>query len=146
MKTTATARDVMQKKVVTVRPNMLVRELARLLDEKRISGAAVVDGGGALVGVVSKSDLVHHELEGGESFIAPVARLPEGFHVESPDRTTVSDIMTPGAIEASADAPVPELARLMRRRRIHRVFITKGRKLLGIVTTLDLLKVLETGS
>ncbi|MBI5594599.1 MAG: CBS domain-containing protein [Elusimicrobia bacterium] len=143
MKAVMTAGDVMQKRVVSVRPNMLVRELARILDEKRISGAPVVDRDGRLVGVVSKSDLVHHELDDVDAHEAEDSHLPKGFHLESPDRTRVADIMTPTVVEAAREAKVPDLARLMRRRRIHRVFITKGRKLLGIVTTLDLLRLLE---
>lgn len=140
-----TAKDVMQERVVTVRPNLLVRELAKLLDEKRISGAAVVERGGRIVGVVSKSDLVHHELEGADHYVWEEGAMPRGFHVESPDRAVVADIMTPGVVEAAPDAPLSALARLMRRRRIHRVFITEAGRLRGIVTTLDLLKVFEAG-
>lgn len=143
MKPVVTAGDVMQKKVVTVRPNMLVRELARILDEKRISGAPVVDRDGRLIGVVSKSDLVHHELDDVDVHEAEDTHLPKGFHIESPDRTRVCDIMTPAVVEVKKEAPVPDLARMMRRRRIHRVFVTQGRKLQGIVTTLDLLRLLE---
>lgn len=143
MKGQVTAGDVMHKRVVTVRPNMLVRELARLLDEKRISGAPVVDRDGRIVGVVSKSDLVHHELDDVDAHEAEDSHLPKGFHIESPDRTRVADIMTPSVVEVPKDAPVSGLARMMRRRRIHRVFVTQGRKLQGIVTTLDLLRLLE---
>lgn len=139
----STAKDLMQKRVVSVKPGMLVHELAKLLDEKRISGAPVVDHDGHLIGVVSKSDLVHHELEGADVYADSAAKLPRGFHEEAPDRTTVADIMTPAVIEAREDAPARDLAKLMRRRRIHRVFITRGRRLMGIVTTLDLLKLVE---
>lgn len=139
----ATAKSVMKRKVITVKDNLLVRELARIFEDKRISGAPVLDRAGKLVGVVSKSDLVRHECEGSDIYTDAGTPLPSGFHVESPDRTTVADIMTPAVIEASEDAPVSELARLMCRRRIHRVFITRNKRLRGIVTTLDLLKLLE---
>ncbi|MDE2290893.1 MAG: CBS domain-containing protein [Elusimicrobia bacterium] len=142
-KSRRTAADLMHRKVETVRPNMLVGELARLLDSKRISGVPVVDRGGRLVGVVSKSDLVHHETEGADVYESESRPLPKGFHSEMPDRTTVADIMTPAVVEAPPEASVGRLARLMRRRRIHRVFITKGQKLLGVVATMDLLKLLE---
>jgi CBS domain-containing protein len=138
-----TAKSVMKRKVITVKENLLASELARLFEAKRISGAPVVDGAGRLVGVVSKSDLVRHECEGADLYKDSDEPLPKGFHVENPDRTTVADIMTPAVIEATEDAPAAELARLMRTRHIHRVFITRDKRLKGIVTTLDLLKLLE---
>lgn len=143
VKAVVTAKSVMKKKVITVRENLLARELAQLFEDKHISGAPVVDRQGALVGVVSKSDLVRHEVEGADVYSDSEQHLPKGFHVENPDRTTVADIMTPAVITATEDAPAAELARLMRKRRIHRVFITREKRLKGIVTTLDLLKLLE---
>lgn len=142
-KVVATAKSVMQKKVITVKDNLLAGELARLFEAKRISGAPVVDSAGRLIGVVSKSDLVRHECEGADIYRDSDEPLPKGFHVENPDRTTVADIMTPAVIEATEDAPASQLARLMRKRHIHRVFITRDKRLCGIVTTLDLLKLLE---
>lgn len=138
-----TAKSVMRRQVITVKENLLAGELARLFEAKRISGAPVVDREGRLVGVVSKSDLVRHECEGADLYKDSDEPLPRGFHVENPDRTTVADIMTPAVIEASEDAPAAELAKLMRKRHIHRIFITRDKRLKGIVTTLDLLKLLE---
>lgn len=143
IKSLPTAKTVMKRKVITVKENLLASELARLFEAKHISGAPVVDRAGHLVGVVSKSDLVRHECEGADLYKDSDEPLPKGFHVENPDRTTVADIMTPAVIEAAEDAPASQLARLMRKRHIHRVFITKEKRLKGIVTTLDLLKLLE---
>jgi len=53
-----TVRDIMHEKVVTVSPETSVRELARLLADEEISGTPVVDGNGALLGVVSSTDVV----------------------------------------------------------------------------------------
>lgn len=142
-KSSPTAKSVMKRKVITVKENLLASELARLFEAKHISGAPVVDPAGRLVGVVSKSDLVRHECEGTDLYKDSDEPLPKGFHVENPDRTTVADIMTPAVIEATEDAPASQLARLMRKRHIHRVFITRDKRLKGIVTTLDLLKLLE---
>lgn len=51
-------RDIMQTDVVSVTSDMNARELARRLAAEDISGAPVIDGEGALVGVVSQTDLV----------------------------------------------------------------------------------------
>jgi len=145
-----TAKDVMRKKVVSVRPELLVIELASIFENEDISGAPVIDSTGKLIGVVSKSDLVHYQLQKGPErdqyayYRTGVADpLPRGFHVETPDRTRVRDIMTPTIIDAQEDAPVGELARLMRTKHIHRVLITKEDRVRGVVTTMDLVRVLE---
>ena len=52
------AKDVMVTKVVTLRPEMNLREAAVLLLKKKISGAPVVDSDGNLVGVLSEKDLM----------------------------------------------------------------------------------------
>lgn len=146
-----TAKDVMKRKVLSVSPDIFVRELAGILDDRGISGAPVVDGNGTLLGVVSKSDLVHFQREGEHdrdrfAYFKQVQVLPEGYHVEIPDRTRVREIMTPSIIQAGERTPVALLARMMRRKRIHRIFITRGQTLRGVVTTMDLLKIIEAAA
>jgi len=65
-----TVRSVMQTDVVTVRPETSVRQLARLLADEEISGVPVVDGNGALVGVVSSTDVVRLAAEEADVHVA----------------------------------------------------------------------------
>jgi CBS domain-containing protein len=51
------AMDIMTTDVITVDPDMTVQDLAKLLAERGISGAPVVDASGRLVGIVSEGDL-----------------------------------------------------------------------------------------
>src|SRR5205085_4995172 len=55
---TSYIRDVMTGDVVTLSPAMPVREIAALLQEKRVTGAPVVDEAGHVLGVVSELDLI----------------------------------------------------------------------------------------
>jgi len=55
----------------------------------------------------------------------------------------VSDAMTREVVTIPADTKASEIARGLRARHIHRVFVTQGSQLLGIVTAFDLLRVLE---
>ena len=66
--------DVMTRSVITVRPDTPLREVARLLDEHRISGVLVADEQGALLGVVSEADFLV-EAQGGAAR-PPVADRP----------------------------------------------------------------------
>jgi CBS-domain-containing membrane protein len=66
-----------------------------------------------------------------------------GLHVE--DGRQVRDIMTPTVYTVAAETPVPELARAMISGRVHRLFVTRKGRIVGIVTSLDLLELLCEG-
>jgi CBS domain-containing protein len=52
------ARDIMVSPVITVKPSLSVREVARVFLERKISAAPVVDDAGNLVGIISEGDLL----------------------------------------------------------------------------------------
>ena len=60
------AKDVMTSPVLTVAPDATVMDVARLLLERHISAAPVVDGDGTLLGVVSEGDLMRRPEAGTE--------------------------------------------------------------------------------
>lgn len=152
-----TARDVMNPEVLTVRADMRVRELATFLLDNEISGAPVEDAAGKLVGVVSLTDVALAASEGeqmsaekGEDKPAFFARgwqdslAPEeirGFHVVD-DEIEVREIMTPAVFAVGEDAPVGKVASTMLEHHIHRLVVTRGEQLVGIITTSDLLGIL----
>jgi CBS domain-containing protein len=141
------AKDIMRRKVITVERWLSLPELAKLFEEKGITGAPVVDENGAILGVVSQTDLVRVRREASAGVALYHKELEEplsalGIHFEETDASRVESIMTPGAIAFDEEAPVEALAEAMLERHIHRVLITRGDKLAGIVTTMDLLKAL----
>ena len=50
--------DVMTKKVITLKPDQTVSEAVDKLAKHGISGAPVVDGSGAVVGMLTESDIL----------------------------------------------------------------------------------------
>jgi CBS domain-containing protein len=152
---TLTAKDVMNREVLTVRVDLSVRELAAFLTENQISGAPVVDRRGRLVGVVSLSDVAEYDadrsdltadrsnpataLRGWEDRINPEDVRP--LHLETSD-LLVRDIMTPVVYTVPEDTPVPRIAHTMVAGRIHRLFVTRQGRLVGIITSLDLVRLL----
>jgi len=78
-------RDVMSASVVTVSPGTTVRQFARLLADEEISGAPVVDENGALLGVVSATDVVRLAAEDAEVHIASSSLRPEREDFPDPD-------------------------------------------------------------
>lgn len=142
-----TARDVMIHPVLAVRENWTVHELASYFTEKGISGAPVLDAAGRLSGVVSLSDIVDQVTQDRE----PPARASRGSEklydpedlralaIEDGGRL-VSEIMTPTFFTIPDSTPLPKIARTMVAGRIHRLLVTRKSRVVGIVTTLDLLR------
>ena len=60
------ARDVMVRAVVTTTPKTTVKELARLMINRRISGVPVIDRNARLVGIVTEGDLLRRAETGTE--------------------------------------------------------------------------------
>ena len=53
-----TVADVMSSPVISIQPGTDIREVARILTEKRIKALPVVDSSGRIVGIVSRADLI----------------------------------------------------------------------------------------
>jgi predicted transcriptional regulator len=152
MNKTRSVKDVMSADVMTVADEMTTGELARYLTEHEISGAPVVDNQGHLVGVVSMTDIGRHVAE-------PSDFEPSGsteFYRESTgdltlddfgqryveqSAVTVRDVMTPVVHHVQANATLTDAARLMIREHIHRLVVTQGKQPVGIITSMDLLRV-----
>jgi CBS domain-containing protein len=134
---------------------MTVRELASFLSDNQITGAPVVDEHGKLQGMVSLSDIAELEAEEGE--LVPDASDPQAsvrgwedeatseemsaLHLERGE-TTVREIMTPTTYTVPHDTPVSRLAKTMIAGRVHRLLVVRDQRVVGIVTSLDLLKLL----
>ncbi len=149
---TLTARDVMSRNVVCVPKTMDLRDLAKLFLEQGFTGAPVVDEKTDLIGVVSQTDLLYYhltrddELKLDTDFYAAVKvegrAVSRGFQVEDVNTGKVEDVMTPVVHAVLEHAEVGAVARLMTRKHIHRVIVRRGRKVVGIISALDLLRVL----
>ena len=149
-----TAADVMNPNVLMVQEDMTVEELASFLVESEISGAPVVDAAGRLVGVVSVTDLARSDAQGtdhGEDRSSPdffvrewvdTLRRDEVEELQFGGEMRVRDIMTPAIYSVDAETPIPEVAETLIHGHIHRLLVTSGERVVGIVTTSDLLGLL----
>ncbi len=144
------ARDIMIREVICVQQDMDLRDLARLFLEKGITGAPVLDQEGNLAGVISQTDLLYYQLARGDELILESdfyqsvkvegRHLPAGFQVEDVNVQRVADVMTPVVHSVLETSDVDAVARMMTRKHIHRVIVRRGRKVAGIITALDVLR------
>lgn len=127
--------ELMQTDVQTVRPDAVVNDAVVSLAESHITGLPVVDGGGRLVGVISTTDILASEEETED----PAARdtLFEG--------TFVRDLMTPRPLTIAPDATVKEAAQEMLYADVHRLFVMDGDRVIGVLSTTDIVRAVATG-
>jgi CBS domain-containing protein len=146
-----TARDIMSEPVVSVPTSCSLRALAALLNENHITGAAVVNDQGALIGVVSETDVIEREAQVRAGRVAVPARPSSGRDWAPPEVTfeppaatldggTVAEVFTPYVVKAAPDTPVATVAALMVRHRVHRLFIVDGDELAGVVSSMDVMR------
>ena len=142
-----TAKDIMTRKVITVKEDLMVNDLIDLFLEKKISCAPVVDRKKKLVGIVTKTDIIGRFMDldldltlkvGLKDILDSHADMSE-FEVTTETELSVGQIMTPNPITAGENTTVEELAEIMIKNRIHRLIIKKSGKIVGIVSTLDVL-------
>jgi CBS domain-containing protein len=115
------AKDIMTKEIITVSPQMTVKQVAMTLIKNQISGAPVAGKNGKIVGVVSESDIVGKK----------------GKDVQA--------IMSKKVISIAENTQVEEIARLMTTHKIKRLPVMQGDKLVGIVSRADIVSAIAMG-
>ncbi|WP_321917308.1 MULTISPECIES: CBS domain-containing protein [unclassified Paraburkholderia] len=146
------ASDIMTTDVITVRPNASIFEAATLLADHHISGIPVVDDSGAVVGILSESDLLHRVETGtgkpqrswfGE-FLHSTRKLAGEYLKEN--AVKVDDVMTANVVSVSPSTPLSEIADVLERLRIKRVPVLDQGKLVGIVSRANLIRALASAA
>lgn len=142
----ATVRDVMTTRVVSVRKDATFKDIAALLIEHRVSAFPVLDEEGKVIGVVSEADLLSKEAlvaaMGGQA--ARLGRVASPWHGEfaKAAAVTAADLMTKPPVVVTPDEPVTSAARLLYHSRVKRLPVVGVRgELVGIVSRSDVLSV-----
>lgn len=122
--------DYMTREVESVGPDTLLPEVVRILERFNISAVPVLDGN-ELVGVVSRTDLLHvGRRNAGTARRAPSLLVPSH---------RVNGIMRRAPLVVAPQTPLATAARAMTRARIHRIFVVEnGAGLVGVLSTADL--------
>ena len=151
------ARDLMQKDVVAIDGNASLLDAHRLFVEEEISGAPVIDEIGRVIGVLSARDLLRATDEERDTAVVQTnyfreleefsgpdwGRMPEDFQDRLANRP-VSEVMSPDVITVAPDATIAEVAHTLRHHRVHRVLVATNEAFVGLISTFDLIALLET--
>ena len=124
-----TVKDYMSENVVTFTPNTNVLDAARLLVERRISGAPVLDKHGNVVGVLSEKDCLQ-------------ILLRAAYFEEAGGK--VSEYMTRGVKTVNMDDSIVDVAKLFVDEGVKRYPVMRDNVLVGQISRGDVLRALET--
>ena len=134
------AKDVMKTELVTVGENTPVKEIARKMLDHDISGLPVVNGQGEILGVVSELDLMRKQIKPNEPSIwtmiwgmDPDREKQHRDAIRKYMGKTAGDVMTAPAMTVEASDSLEKVGNLMFNKKIKRVFVTEGGKLVGVV-------------
>ena len=113
--------DIMTKRVVVAQPHHTIGHVRQLMERNRIGALPVVGPDNEVLGIVTSSDLLRRHKD------------------ESP----CSRIMSDGVRAVPAYNEVSVAARIMRKHKIHHVVVTKEKKVVGMISSFDLLKLVD---
>ena len=127
--------DVMTIDPVTVGPDASIETAERFLRVNQISGLPVVDDDGALLGVISQTDLL---LAGSPSIGAALRNRPNGLRV--------GELMSSPALTVSLTTAIHDAACRMRDARVHRlVVVDDGDHPVGVLSAMDFVTLFAEG-
>jgi CBS domain-containing protein len=138
------ARDVMTSTVISVQPNATILQAARQMLQHHISGLPVIDHDGGLVGILSEGDFLRRQETSTErrrsrwlEFLMGPGRLAVEYSHSHGSK--VAEVMTTDVHTVTEDTSLEDIVDLMERRRIKRVPVMRGKKVMGMVTRSNLM-------
>jgi len=124
----------MSKDLVTLNPTQSLYDAEKLFNKHSIRHIPVVEGE-RIVGVISRSDLLRisfADLNENEETVDSVVY----------DMYTIPQVMTRVPVSVESDATVKEVAEILAKQSFHSIPVVDNGKLVGIVTTTDLINYL----
>ncbi len=146
------AKDIMTRDVATVPPDASVREAAKLMTDRRLSGLPVIAADGRAVGILTASDLLHRIEMGAErrrtswfaSFFASPDELARQYAKDHGRK--VYEVMSRHIISVLEDASLSEVADVLDSNGFKRVPVTRDGMLVGVISRGDLVRVISQAS
>ncbi len=128
-------KEYMSPTVVSVEPDALIMDAQKLMQEHRIRRLAVVDKGGKLVGLITQDRL-------REVSPSPATSLSVWELNYLLAKMKVKDVMVKDVVTVAPDTTIEEAASLGQSRGIGTLPVIDKGKLVGIITTTDVFKIL----
>jgi len=126
-------RELMIPKPAVVTPHTTMPDALKLMKEKGVHRMPVVDAHGALVGIISETDL--HNATPSSATLLSFWEIPTLLAKITVEMLMVKDVATVGE-----DTPVEDAARIMADRNIGSLPVMDGKHLVGMVSQNDVFR------
>ncbi len=137
-------KDIMTTDLVTIKQDDTIRTLIKTMSDEDVLGVPVVDSDDYIVGVVSAEDILKNESSKNFYYQYAGKKLDLKNFKEDFFDQNVETIMSTDLFTVDPDESINVMAKIMYDKRIHRLLVVQYNKLLGIVTTFDLLKLIAS--
>jgi CBS domain-containing protein len=139
----------MTTNVISIAVDGTIEAAVDLMLSNGISGLPVVDKAGAVVGVISEGDLLHRHETGSERrrswwLRAFASRESQAHDFIAAHSHKVADMMSKNVLTVAPDTDLREIASILEERRIKRLPVVDGGKLVGIVSRANMLQALAS--
>ena len=141
-----TAKDIMEKEVISITPETDIAQAVELLLNNHINGVPVVDG----EGILCQSDLIFQQktisLPPILTFLDGIIPLSSSKKLENEMKkiaaVTVAQAMVADPVTVAPDTSVSDIAAMMVEKHFHTIPVVQDGKLLGIIGKEDVLRTL----
>ncbi|MDH3677045.1 MAG: CBS domain-containing protein [Nitrosopumilus sp.] len=121
-------KDVMISEVSTLDSSAMIKDAAKLMDDKNI-GCIILKNGEIPVGIITERD-----------FVRRIAST------EKPLTSSLTEVMSSPLISIDPNVTIWEAAEEMKVNNIHKLPVLQNNKVIGMITTTDLVEVCSVGS
>jgi CBS domain-containing protein len=136
------AADLMQRDLITVNVDDAMREVERVLVDAQVSSVPVLDDVGTVLGVVSMRDVVTRYAAEGHAGHAGAEddEDTDDFDWRRDDEPCAGDLMTTDLHRVTPATSLARMAQIMVAGGAHRVLVVEDGKLVGLVSSMDVLR------
>lgn len=120
------AKDIMQKYALTVSEDLTAYEGAKIMQENNV-GFLIVQENEMPIGIVTEWDYIHSII---------VNRM-------NPDEVKLKELMRTDIVTVTPDTPTDKVAYMMNQKRVRRVPVIENGKLVGVITSRDILRIFK---
>jgi len=139
------AHQIMTRSVLSVTPDATILEAANVMLRWHVSGLPVIDAAGKLVGIVSEGDFLRRSEIGTQrkrgrwlKFLLGAGKAATDFVHENGRKIT--EVMTRDPLTITEDTPLEAIVALMEKNSVKRLPVTRGDRVVGIVSRANLLQ------
>ena len=125
LQTEIPVQEVMNSPVITLEKGTSIIKAAKVMKEYGIGSVVLVDRESSPIGIVTHTDLVNRVLAEGQN----------------PETVSVEAVMSSPLITAEPEESVQDVARRMTAANVDRLIVMRQGKLVGVVSTRDLVRV-----